>query len=308
MKKKVITALIISSAAGVLILLILFKNCTGDTRQNEEMVTEEITVKSKAPDEADIIAAKDAAGTDVSEELPDAEPEQTPAPSKTPEIKAALTGTPAADPEITEAPQEEEDMSLPDPVYVPEESYSTVQEETDSPVPEETSAADEPAAETPVHTHTWTEITVSVHHDAVTHVIHHEETGHEGTVTDVPAWDEQILISEAWDEQIPFFEVHEICDCGFDFTAAGYQQSDVTAHAKAHALAGESSGWSTQNILTGYVTVHHDAEYRTEHHEAETHLEWIVDQAAWDETVTDIEAYDETVVTGYICTGCGETK
>ena len=40
--------------------------------------------------------------------------------------------------------------------------------------------------------------------------------------------------------------------------------------------------------------------YETVHHPAVTHEEkvWVVDQAAW----------DETVVTGYVCSGCGATK
>ena len=40
--------------------------------------------------------------------------------------------------------------------------------------------------------------------------------------------------------------------------------------------------------------------YETVHHPAVTHEEkvWVVDQAAW----------DETVVTGYVCSGCGVTK
>lgn len=56
-----------------------------------------------------------------------------------------------------------------------------------------------------------------------------------------------------------------------------------------------------------YQTVHHEATYQTVHHEAETtivhhdatgHNEQVVDQAAW----------DETVITGYTCSGCGAVK
>lgn len=46
------------------------------------------------------------------------------------------------------------------------------------------------------------------------------------------------------------------------------------------------------------TVVHHDAEYTTVHHDATGHNEKVVDQAAWDETVT----------TGYKCSGCGATK
>ena len=47
-----------------------------------------------------------------------------------------------------------------------------------------------------------------------------------------------------------------------------------------------------------YTTVHHDAETTVVHHEATGHYETVVTQAAWDETVT----------TGYKCSGCGATK
>lgn len=47
-----------------------------------------------------------------------------------------------------------------------------------------------------------------------------------------------------------------------------------------------------------YNTVHHDAETTVVHHEATGHNEQVVDQAAW----------DEDVVTGYKCSGCGATK
>ena len=74
-------------------------------------------------------------------------------------------------------------------------------------------------------------------------------------------------------------------------------------------------GWSGKTEMqTGsvhhdavYQTVHHDAVYQTVHHDAETtvvhhdatgHYETVVTQAAW----------DETVVTGYTCSGCGATK
>ena len=69
--------------------------------------------------------------------------------------------------------------------------------------------------------------------------------------------------------------------------------------------AGCWSSWHDEWTQTG--SVHHDAVYNTVHHEAETtvvhheatgHNEQVVDQEAWDETVT----------TGYKCSGCGATK
>ena len=81
-----------------------------------------------------------------------------------------------------------------------------------------------------------------------------------------------------------------------------------------HMGAGCWSSWHDEWMQVGtthhdavYQTVHHDAIYQTVHHEAETtvvhhdatgHNEQAVDQAAW----------DETVITGYTCSGCGATK
>ena len=81
-----------------------------------------------------------------------------------------------------------------------------------------------------------------------------------------------------------------------------------------HMGAGCWSSWHDEWMQVGtthhdavYQTVHHEATYQTVHHEAETtivhhdatgHNEQVVDQAAW----------DETVITGYTCSGCGAAK
>ena len=81
-----------------------------------------------------------------------------------------------------------------------------------------------------------------------------------------------------------------------------------------HMGAGCWSSWHDEWMQVGtthhdavYQTVHHEATYQTVHHEAETtivhhdatgHNEQVVDQAAW----------DETVITGYTCSGCGAVK
>lgn len=56
------------------------------------------------------------------------------------------------------------------------------------------------------------------------------------------------------------------------------------------------SSWHDEWVQVG--TIHHDAETTVVHHEATGHNEQVVDQEAWDETVT----------TGYKCSGCGATK
>lgn len=120
------------------------------------------------------------------------------------------------------------------------------------------------------HTHSW---------NPITSVVHHEEQGHY----------EKILVSEAWTEEIPIYEEQEvyICNgCGADIT------SDPDKHMYEALLvgntkcAGYSSDWKQIQVGTDKIT--HDAVYESK---------WIVDKAAWDETVT----------TGYSCS-CGATK
>lgn len=118
------------------------------------------------------------------------------------------------------------------------------------------------------HTHSW---------NPITSVVHHEEQGHY----------EKILVSEAWTEEIPIYEeqAREICNgCGADIT------DDPYTHNEDHMLNGEAGGWTTEyvQVQVGTDKITHDAVYESK---------WIVDKAAWDETVT----------TGYSCS-CGATK
>lgn len=118
------------------------------------------------------------------------------------------------------------------------------------------------------HTHNWV---------AQTKVVHHAEVGH----------NEQVLVQAAYDEQKPIYTKQErsICNvCGADITGNYY------AHTEAHLLAGEGGGYHSELVqtLTGYETIHHDAQYTTQY-------------------VVDTPAYDETVTTGYKCS-CGATK
>ncbi len=166
---------------------------------------------------------------------------------------------------------------------------------TQTPTVTTTAAAQTTAPTTTAHTHNWVAVTKIVHHDAVTSQV----------------WKED---SAAWDE--PVYEWVAICNrCGHRFI----EGEDVSVHMEA----GCWSSWHHEQIQTStlhhdavYSTVHHDAEtttvhhdavYTTIHHDAETtvvhheatgHYETVVTQAAWDETVT----------TGYKCSGCGATK
>lgn len=119
------------------------------------------------------------------------------------------------------------------------------------------------------HTHNWVPITS---------VVHHDEQGH----------NEKILVSEAWTEEIPIYEDKEvaICNgCGADIT------NNPTEHNMNHMLNGEKGGWHTEwkQVQVGTNKINHDAVYEDK---------WVVDKAAW----------DETVITGYKCSSCGATK
>lgn len=121
--------------------------------------------------------------------------------------------------------------------------------------------------------------TKSVHQHnyvAQTHVVHHEATGH----------NEPYVVQDAWDEQVTTYEDYpwDCCNvCGADCTA------DPGGHAYQHAIKGEGGGHHTEYDSRPVTkTVHHDAVYGTR----------------W---VQDTEAYDETVVDGYVCS-CGARK
>ena len=173
------------------------------------------------------------------------------------------------------------------------------------------------APTTTAHTHNWVAVTKTVHHDAVTSQVWKEDSAAwDETVVTKAAWDEQVLSQAAYDEQVLVSEAYDepvygrvdICNnCGHEFW-------DPSDDIGVHMAAGCWSGWHTEPRQIGtthhdavYNTVHHDAVYTTVHHDAETtvvhheatgHYETVVTQAAWDETVT----------TGYKCSGCGATK
>ena len=120
------------------------------------------------------------------------------------------------------------------------------------------------------HTHNWVPITS---------VLHHDEQGH----------NEKILVSEAWTEEVPIYEDKEvmICnDCGAELNA-----SNCYDHVENHLLSGGKGSWREEwrKVQVGTNKINHDAVYEDK---------WIVDKAAWDETVT----------TGYKCSSCGATK
>lgn len=173
------------------------------------------------------------------------------------------------------------------------------------------------APTTTAHTHNWVAVTKIVHHDAVTSQVWKEDTAAwDETVVTKAAWDEQVLSQAAYDEQVLVSEAYDepvygwvdVCNaCGHHFWTA---DDDVGDHMEAGCWSSWHAEWlqiGTTHHDAVYNTVHHDAVYTTVHHDAETtvvhheatgHYETVVTQAAWDETVT----------TGYKCSGCGATK
>lgn len=117
----------------------------------------------------------------------------------------------------------------------------------------------------PSHTHDWQPVYRNVYHQPVTE---------SRWVEDYPAWDE------------PQYAYHTVCNCGFDFTAAGYSNDQIADHNDMHLLSGESDQYGTMQVQVGTI-----------HHEAEGHYE----------TVTVSEGWTEQVLDHYACS-CGATK
>ena len=171
--------------------------------------------------------------------------------------------------------------------------------------------------QTTAHTHAWVPVTNVVHHDVIyKDVWVQDSAAWDETVVTKAAWDEQVLVQDAYDENVlvsdaydePVYAWVDICnECGHKFL-------DMSDDINEHMAAGCWSSWHAERMQVGsthhdavYQTVHHDAVYQIVHHEAETttvhhdatgHTEKTVDQAAW----------DETVITGYTCSGCGSIK
>ena len=180
-----------------------------------------------------------------------------------------------------------------------------------------TKAPETAAPTTTAHTHNWVAVTTTVHHDAVTSQVWKEDSAAwDETVITKAAWDEQKLVQDAYDENKlvqdaydePVYEWVDVCNrCGHVFL-------DPNEDINEHMAAGCWSSWHAEMMQTGsvhhdavYQTVHHDAVYQTVHHDAETTI--VHHEAVGHyETVVTQEAWDETVVTGYTCSGCGATK
>ena len=247
--------------------------------------SESMEGKVDASDSASAEGSKEAETTGTTEKSTEkgtsTKPTTTPSTTKTPKTTKAPDTKPASKP--TTKPTTAPTTSAPTtaaPTKAPETTATTKAPETTAPT-------------TTAHTHNWVAVTTTVHHDA---------TYKDVWVQNSAAWDETIVTKEAWDEPV-YQEVIKCNVCGFIYPSDD-TFSDVYAE-HAFVNPGDGGGYYSTTIQTGTVhhdaettVVHHDAEYTTVHHDATGHNEKVVDQAAWDETVT----------TGYKCSGCGATK
>ncbi len=258
---------------------------TDDSKASESMEG-----KVDASDSASAEGSKEAETTGTTEKSTEkgtsTKPTTTPSTTKTPETTKAPDTKPASKP--TTAPTTSAPTTAA-PTKAPETTATTKAPETTAPT-------------TTAHTHAWVPVTTTVHHDAVTRQVWKEDTAAwDENVLVQDAWDENVLVQDAWDE--PIIAEVDICNvCGYVYPI-GASGDDYDYHALVNP--GDGGGWHTEARQVGtthhdavYNTVHHDAVYKTVHHEATGHYETVVDHEAWDETVT----------TGYKCSGCGATK
>ena len=214
--------------------------------------------------------------------------------------------------------EEKENTKAPDTKpAIPTTVAPTTSTPTTSPSTTAPTKAPETQPQTTAHTHAWIPVTSVVHHDATYKTVWVQDlAAWDETVITKAAWDEQVLVQDAWDEQVmvqdaydePVYDWVDICNtCGHKFLD---MSDDISDHMAAGCWSSWHAEWmqvETTHHDAVYQTVHHDATYQTVHHEAETTIvhhdatgnnEQAVDQAAW----------DETVITGYTCSGCGAVK
>lgn len=216
--------------------------------------------------------------------------------------------------EIDESPSASEDVKKHSASKTESETTSTPTTSLSTTAP---TKVPETQPQTTAHTHAWVPVTSVVHHDATYKTVWVQDfAAWDETVITKAAWDEQVLVQDAYDENVMISDAYDepvyawvgICnECGHRFLDPNEDIGD-------HMEAGCWSSWHDEWMQVGtthhdavYQTVHHEATYQTVHHEAETtivhhdatgHNEQAVDQAAW----------DETVITGYTCSGCGAAK
>ena len=233
-------------------------------------------------------------------------------------LGAKQTNEAVSDSDTEDAVRETESAKVPDTKpATPSMVAPTTSTPTTSPSTTVPTKVPETQPQTTAHTHAWVPVTSVVHHDATYKTVWVQDfAAWDETVITKAAWDEQVLVQDAYDENVMISDAYDepvyawvgICnECGHKFL-------DPNEDIDVHMGAGCWSSWHDEWMQVGtthhdavYQTVHNEATYQTVHHEAETtivhhdatgHNEQTVDQAAW----------DETVITGYTCSGCGAAK
>lgn len=98
---------------------------------------------------------------------------------------------------------------------------------------------------------------------------------------------EQVLVQAAYDEPTYGYEYHSFCNtCGLDLTANGI---DEDQHVLQHMLNDEGGSTTQKPVEVQTGTIHHEAVYETRY-------------------VVDSPATTKQELTGYKCSGCGNTK
>ena len=168
----------------------------------------------------------------------------------------------------------------------------------------------------------------TIHHDAVYEdkYIVDQEAVYDTVHHDAVYEDKYIIDKEAWDEPVYEIGTRFICSvCGADIT-----NMDIDAEQSAHMLAGEGSGWHTEQRQVQVDTIHHPEEGHTEsvlvkeaydeqvlvspevgHTEsvlvkeaweetisrpAEYEDKWVVDKEAWTETINHEAEYEDKYI------------
>ena len=127
------------------------------------------------------------------------------------------------------------------------------------------------------HTHTWSTRTVT------------DQEAYDEQVCAKEAYDEKVLVKDAWDEQVPEYDYED---------SVRYYCLKCNTEMSEHGdcpNCGYGCCWCEtcrNQVLVGYTTVHHDAEYKTVHHDAEY-------TTKHHDAVTHTETY---------CSECGATK
>ena len=173
-----------------------------------------------------------------------------------------------------EKPSEPEESQSPEIETEEQEESEEAKEPEEPEQPEESAPAEESqtVSEESEHVHEWIPITEIIHHEAV------YET--------VPVYEEQqILDAETWDEEVMTGEYIYSCLC------CSFETDDIEELGE-HCITEDHNYWCRP--LT--ETVHHEAEYHTEK------------VKVGEKEVLVTEAWDEEIITGYRCSGCGATK